>query len=329
MNPANKIKNICFYNHWHYGDLLITKEFIRYTISLFPNINFSYLHTKNNKVLLDLERCTFSKPPIFLESKMANRFIEAGDTLYINTWIRAYSNKRDEFVSQEGNRSDSIEFRSIDFSTESNNWKSYFRIWSYILQVINLYCETNHILIGSPIDYAHRINPLIFHESKLLKGWRSQTDLNKSVLINNNLVLSGHTHINDDMTNIINELSLSYPYLNFICTKKASVDKANILFTDNLIPNSRGCDLNEIALLSKFVPLIAGRNSGPFNFANLHENIFDSNKRFLAFGSDYLHSMPAHLETNCSWEWVEDFSNEIMLEAINKNISISFGIDKV
>ena len=76
---------ILFYNHYHNGDLFVSKEFIRHIMQQLPNCEFGYYHNNNPKTIRDLL-------PYYGRATQSNdeRFILNGDTLTINTWIGKY-----------------------------------------------------------------------------------------------------------------------------------------------------------------------------------------------------------------------------------------------
>jgi len=76
------IENICFFNHFHNGDCLATKEFVREFITVFGNKKFKYLHTKNKKVLFDLpcEYVDLTKEPKLPHNE---RFIIKDNQLFV------------------------------------------------------------------------------------------------------------------------------------------------------------------------------------------------------------------------------------------------------
>jgi hypothetical protein len=59
-------------------------------------------------------------------------------------------------------------------------------------------------------------------------------------------------------------------------------DVSNIHFTDDIFSDVQNGDINEIAYLSTKAFLIMGKNSGPFMFTHIQENILDPNKIFMS-----------------------------------------------
>ena len=48
------MKNICFFNHWHNGDVFAGKGWMQDIQRQYPNLNYAYSHINNAKVMGDL-----------------------------------------------------------------------------------------------------------------------------------------------------------------------------------------------------------------------------------------------------------------------------------
>ena len=88
------------------------------------------------------------------------------------------------------------------------------------------------------------------------------------------------------MGEIIKNLAQIHPDVSFVCTTKFSTEwfpyTSNIYFTDDIFAEVEGGDLNEIGFLSTKAELIVGKNSGPFMFSHVRENIANPNQAFLS-----------------------------------------------
>jgi hypothetical protein len=58
--------------------------------------------------------------------------------------------------------------------------------------------------------------------------------------------------------------------------------KDNVFFTDDIFAGATGGDINEIAYLSTHAEVIVGKNSGPFMFTHVWDNIMNPNKAFVS-----------------------------------------------
>jgi hypothetical protein len=70
----------------------------------------------------------------------------------------------------------------------------------------------------------------------------------------------------------------------FVCTSRFdnTFGASNLYFTDDIFADVQGGDINEIACLSTHCEMIVGKNSGPFMFAHVKENVMDPNKAFFS-----------------------------------------------
>jgi hypothetical protein len=87
------------------------------------------------------------------------------------------------------------------------------------------------------------------------------------------------------MDDVIVPLAQENPDITFVCTSKfdmTGVHAPNIHFTDDIFKDVKDGDINEIAYLSTRAFLIMGKNSGPFMFTHIQENIMDPNKIFMS-----------------------------------------------
>jgi hypothetical protein len=98
-------------------------------------------------------------------------------------------------------------------------------------------------------------------------------------LICNGLVRSTQSNLGT-MDATIETLAQRYPRDVFVCTAKFDTTLENIAFTDDIFGLDN--DINEIAYLSTKCATIVGKNSGPYMFAHVRDNIFDENKAFVS-----------------------------------------------
>lgn len=269
------INKICFFNHWHNGDIFACKKYIQNLIAqLKPIKQFEFIiaHPKNQKLLLDLEAryeqitdhySDPDKPFYFIpvQNNVKSVFV-GGDTLYINTWIGAYI---EVFAPGEHHA----------------NWINLNRMWNIIHHnVANL--------MG--ITIVSGFNPTAFIPSTIWE--RYDIDYVKKfvegrkniVLICNGVVTSSqssYSHVHH-MDNIINSLANLNPNTDFVCTSRSNSHHKNIYFTDDIFNGVVGGDLNEIAYLSTFCDVIIGKNSGPYMFCHVRDNMFRKECAFVS-----------------------------------------------
>lgn len=300
-----EIKNIYFYNDTHNGDLVATKGFVANFIKQYPQFNYYYSHVNNKKVLLDLP-CEYIKiPPMTRGQKFS--YDDKNLSFYINTWVGCYL----DWMCLAEEKPFGEEFPRI----VGINWKNYHVCWQYIHKMFSRITEDEYKLDQDPKKYIHNIDYSKYNclsAYKFLENYKHK----KIVLVSNGLVHSGQSTINTDMVKVINYISSLFPNFLFICTRRINTKNKNVVFTDDIIQDKSGCDLNEIAYISTFADLIIGKNSGPFLFANTYDNIMNPNKKFLSIGNYYEDCFAFGLELPCSFKFVNDKNEQDVIDSI-------------
>lgn len=251
------MKSICFFNHYHNGDLFNSKSFISEIINSIDT-KFYYSHSNHPNVLKDL-KVEFKELPVV---KHNIKFFEKEDIFYINTWIGAYFDNPNEDYYGEC----SIRFLYVMFS----------KIYKEINQVFGTNLELKQV--SSYIPFVDYTKFDISNVDKFL-----EVEERKKILFSNGPCLSFQCDYTGNMAEMINYFATNNRDKIFIATQKFETSLENVKFTSDIIKVPE-CDLNEISYLSKFCSMIVGRNSGPFCFTNTNENINDPNKIFYAFG---------------------------------------------
>jgi len=114
------------------------------------------------------------------------------------------------------------------------------------------------------------------------------------------------------MRNIIFELATRFPEKDFLIAHKVDVELPNVTYTDDLFNAPTG-NLNQIAYLSQFTKLIIGKNSGPFTYAHIKENMNNYQKTFMCF---------SHKMRDCLMGEGEYLSNSFFSNTIDDNKAI-------
>ena len=252
------MKSICFFNHYHNGDLFHSKGFVKDIISSIDT-KFYYAHSMSPIVLSDLNVEHINSPNISIFTKFEN----TDDTVYVNTWIGCYDNP-DKCAC------------TLNF-----NYKIYGEIYEYLNK-----CFSSNLKLKSIENYFPSIDYSKFNCSNV--DFFVESAPQQKVLFCNGPCLSGQSSYTGDMSTIIESCAIKFPEKVFIATYKFATQLKNIKFTDDIIRLNK-CDLNEISYLSKFCDLIVGRNSGPFCFCTVDENINNPKKIFYAFGERETH----------------------------------------
>lgn len=262
------MKKICFFNHFHNGDIFNSKPFI---MDIMSNVQteFYYAHNLSPKIIADLNigQLPVSGLPLPPKAKIG----ESDDCYFVNTWIGAY-------------------FEPDGECTLKFSYSMYEKIYSYL----NDLCGTNLAL--KPIEeYWPRIDFTKFD----IRSVDVFVEDKKIVLLSNGPAHSNQCVYNGDMKNIIEELADKFKNVSFVATKKFDATKQNIHFTDDII-KTNDSDLNEISYLSKYSDLIVGRSSGPFSFCLTKDNVNNTKKTFYCFGDKetdcFFHGTPANAQ---------------------------------
>lgn len=287
---------ILFYNHYHNGDLFVSKEFIRHIMQQLPNCEFGYYHNNNPKTIRDLL-------PYYGRATQSNdeRFIVNGDTLTINTWIGKYipgNYKEDPFFWNNG-----------------INYVCLYDIWKYIYSEINKIFDTDLKIKDTPEDYISTIDYRHYDISNAVKFIESRPNT-KKILFSNGVPMSGQSFA-DDMSAFINAYANIYPQYDFICTQWFAKTASNIFFTNDVLQLQS--DLNEISYLSKFCDLIVGKNSGPFIYCLERDNFTNPNKKFISFNVTREDSLDYGIKMECDYTYSNSVDgNEIFNIILNK-----------
>jgi hypothetical protein len=307
------MKSICFFCHFHNGDIFHIKSFLK---DIMSQIDTKYYIAHSNSEILtcdmDLE---YINLPSFcskfnevyeknrelnkthvdlLVGKEYTKFVNTDECFYINTWIGGYFSPENEYTNECSLRGFHKMFQNIyeNINQEFGENLQLKELNEYIpfVDYSKIDCEK--------IDSFVEKNPY------------------PKVLICNGPALSKQTVYNSDMSEIIVPLAENNKDKIFICTKKFETESENVKFTDDIFKLDR-CDLNEISYLSKFCYLIVGRNSGPFCFTITKENLNDESKTFLSFGSRETDCLPYQMEIDASF--VFDYFTTI--KNLNETIS--------
>lgn len=306
---------ITFFQVFHNGDGFVAKEYVRQIIKELPNFEFAYLHKNHPDSLKDLNIPFGPIPPDLPDnSKATPKFVDLPNHLMINTWIGCYRRSRGP--------------APVYYDKRGINHDNLLPIWSSIFDRINEKFGTS-LKIKTKEDYVGVID-FNFIDKTPIDSLFSTCQANR-VLIANNQPMSKQS-FDHDMAGIIEILSSEYQHVDFICTNKFKTKKPNILFTDDitnasisqrkLIPSwSRGtCDLNEIAYISTHCDVIVGKNSGPFIWCMIKDNIFDANKSIISFNKHERDSLLYNINYKCDYVWSDDYSDLNILETIRSKI---------
>ena len=275
------MSKIVFFNHFHRGDLHTNKEYVRQIMEELPDLEYEYLHSNPEKLLLDLDIPTIGTPDHLDKNTVC---YQDEDILYINTWVAA---NWDIFCKHGG----------INMHTMHEQW-------GIIFETINEFFDTS-IKLKTKEEYLPRIDYSLF-DIKNIDTYIESNPNDRKVLVCNNVPQSGQS-LTSNLSEFIKDAAKKYPDTQFICTNEFDIDtQDNILFTNDIV-SVKGCDLQEISYLSTFCDVIIGKNSGPYVFCETYDNYMNDNKRFLSFNTkhheytDIKETMSNGLDIKCKY----------------------------
>jgi len=274
---------IIFFNHYHNGDIHYSREFIKDIIRKTSADEYSYYHINKSNLLKDID-VEYGDPQNIDRQK---QIIEVSDNIFINTWIGQCGAK----------------YITKDCSIYSN-----YNMYKDIFNFLNIEIEElEYYLPSINYDKLDTIN---------IDDFLSKNK-NKKILICNGSVLSGQCP-NFSFDQIIFDLSLDFPNIDFILTNKINISNINIFFTDNII-NIPLSDLNEISYLSTKCDIIVGRASGPHAFTHIKENYNNINKTYISF-ADKIHEGNWYNSDKCKQIWSNNYVESSIKEIIKKEL---------
>lgn len=275
------MKNICFFNHWHNGDVFAAKGYLQDIQRQNGFIQCTHLHTNHAKIMQDLNmihgHCNLLDEQVHDHLKYGYDDQE----MFINTWIGSWG--WDGGVIPRGE--------------EHANYDSLHRMFTHVYNYLNAYNGMSLVMSNSPLDYVastdwtrYDIQPAI--------DYVAQQGQTRRHLICNGQVRSTQSNLGN-MKSVIEQLAAQYPQDVFICTAPFDTELVNIHFTNDIFGLEN--DINEIAYLSTHCSTIVGKNSGPYMFCHVKDNLFDVKKAFVSLShrvSDcypcYSHGLGCH-----------------------------------
>ena len=253
-----------FFNHWHNGDIHLSRGFVRKIMeklhSIDPQTTFAYSHRNDPNLLMDIPNLGFD--PLGISQISAHDgVVKKGDTLYINTW---YAQQNYKYMNTYGITMDTL-YIALDESCRN--------VWGFSLSDIS---QDPSIFYPS-IDYSK-------FEITSITNWLQQHP-DRKIFISNGRALSDQADY-FNLTNIINQVALKHLTTTFILSNQESpITTTNVIYSSSIIKKSSGSDLNENAFLSEHCDVIIGRSSGAFTFAMTQNNMYNRKVKFLDFSS--------------------------------------------
>jgi hypothetical protein len=274
--------NVYFFNYYGAGDVFVAKEFIKAMMAIIPTKKFWYAHAKTPRLLEDIDNLYHTN---IVPERMENTWrCQAQDnSLYINTWIGLES---------------SDVLPGIGVTVEN-----YYRMFNRMLMKLNMKLGTKWFLPGPPTNYIPTTDfSKIAKEGIQCVNQFIMEHPGDTVLISNGEVQSAQAE-NFDFTPLVEQVSKDYPDKVFILTSPSPLRAPNVFYTSEFIKTVDGVDLNEIGYLSTFCRVIVGRNSSPYVFCLLKENITNTATAFVAFNYSFPGAIFVQTPMPCGRLW--------------------------
>jgi hypothetical protein len=241
------VKTLNFFNLFHNGDLHSGREFVKDVILKLNSEDNFYYHSNSNNVLADIDvkfvNVSNSNKPL----NMYELYYEDSDNIYINTWYNPHFGHKHYGCT--------IEALYYNF---------------------NIVYEKLNIPLHNIEDYIPTINYNKYHIGNVDDFFKN-SKFSKYVFISNGNTKSGQSN-NENLENKVENLSTQHSDYLFILSDKNNINKENVVFSRDIIKSS-GCDLNENSYISTKCDVIIGRESGPFFFSYVKENVLTEKKQ--------------------------------------------------
>lgn len=288
------IENLVFYNHWQNGDIHVSREFVKLIVKSIKANNYLYLTHKSPELLKDIPEIKVENTGIeYLDNDSPFMWNLHTRTLCLNTWYGVSPNFK---------------------NTASCTIDTLFALFSsHVKKTLNVTLNPTKIK-----EFVPSVNYEYFNTSSI--DDYIENNQRKKVLVCNGAVVSKQAK-NFSFNNVITKIASEFQNVDFIMTEKFHCSADNIKFTDSIIQKS-GNDLNEISYLSTFCDLVVGRSSGPYIYAMVKENLFNSNKTFLCFSDDEEIAYWSNDREmfDCKTVWSNDYSEDNIIAKIAEQI---------
>ena len=256
--------NVVFFNHFHNGDIHVSRGFIRKIMEkakeIHKDVSFCYTHKNYARLLVDIDGLMYDRGVLANCGNEHNTWHRNGDTVYINTW---YAQGRFKHMNRYGISMDCL-YSALDENC----------IGALGFSLSDIGCDVKEFF--PIIDYSK------FYIGEAKKWLDEHTG--KKIFISNGKVLSGQAH-EFNMNSIIESVAKKHNDKIFILSNnEGKINLPNVIYSSDTIKKN-GNDLNENAFLSEHCDVVVGRASGTFSFALTQKNLFDRNIKFLCFSN--------------------------------------------
>jgi len=259
------MKEIVFFNHFHNGDIHVSREIVNKIINhvniTFPGqYSFSYGHCNPSNLLNDINDLKYDSSALQVIKDPHLNLINVNNKTYINTW---YAQQNYKYMNPYGMTMDCL-YSALNDSCQT--------LWGFSLSDIS-----NDLSEFFPkIDYDK-------FEINAAKNWLSNHP-EKKIFVANGQAMSGQA-VNFPMLPIIIKLAQKHSNKAFILSNNEGNANLpfNVFYSSGIIAKNGLSDLNENSYLSSHCDVIVGRSSGASTFAMTQNNLFKRNIKILYF----------------------------------------------
>lgn len=259
---------VIFFNHFHNGDLHVSRGFvikiINKVLELNPSSSFVYSHKNDPCLLSDIKHLSFDVNEVNIVRQEDN-LVKFDGGVYINTW---YAQQEGKYTDKYGTTMDSL-YAAFDDTCKE--------LWKFSLSDISEDVSDFFPIIDySKFEIEHSALWLSIHPEK-------------KIFVANGHAKSGQA-TNFNMTNIIIKLSEKHLDTTFILSNKECdmVLPINVIYSSDIIKKTSSSDLNENSFISSYCDVIIGRSSGASTYAITQDSLFRKPTKILYFSKMHL-----------------------------------------
>ena len=253
--------NVIFFNHFHNGDVHISRKFVRQimrkVIKKHPDTTFTFSHFNAPDLLGDIPNLKYDNISV-KNVKDSDNLVRIGNDIYINSW---YCQQSWKYFKHYGLTIDCLYMAYNDTCKE---------IWGFDLKSIS----------NDPIDFFPTIDYSKYFINNAQNWIKNHPE--EKIMVENGKALSGQAN-NFPITPIIIELANKYADKTFILTTPEDIKLPNNIVYSHDIIKKNDKDLNEVSFLGSYCKTIIGRASGVFTFNLTKEHLFKKNIKFICF----------------------------------------------
>ena len=279
---------VVFYNQWRNGDCFLPKEYVRDIANQHPVIDFEFAHNNHPSIIADLvlKHTRLDSIPQFpMPMRMATT--QDGKVAFINTWVGCWIFGEDALMGEK----------------DHANFYLLHKMWSRFYDALGVQMK------GDYKYYLPTIRWDAFDMSEP-KEYLKRIEGKRLVFFSNGKQQSEQSSMGD-MRNIIRNLTEEFKDIEFYATDPVDFEAPNL----TVCKHESGF-LNQLSYISTKAELIVGKNSGPFTYAHVKDNINDYKKTFMCFSHKMKDCLLGEGEYHCNSYFNDTTDDEVATKII-------------